>query len=115
MEGEPKLEIPRRSPELSIKLGEKTLVATWYTTSVHIYRAPYSHMNHLRHQEPGEARGLIAFNGGNEAPAMALMQRGYPVTYASEPDDWVLARYMEMEERNLESEIVQLQGGEGTA
>lgn len=108
-----KIEIPRRSPIIKANLGGRAVDLTWYTTQIFIYRAPYSAMNHLRHQEEGEKTGIIAFNGGNEAPAMELLKRGFTVTYASEPTDLVLRQYAEMEQRGLETDLVGLLGGEG--
>ena len=108
-----RIEIPRRSPNVQMDIGGRTLNLCWYNSLIRIYHKPYGHFNHLSVNAPDQDTKGLFFD--SDLQSRILLTHSWPVLYSPEPDDHVLGIINARIDDMIDGGLDRLLGGEGIA
>lgn len=97
--------IPRHSPEVALRIGERALNLTYFNTVVSIYTDPFDIMNNVQHKN-GDDKPLTIFHCDELIDQLAELD--YFINSRPWPSDNVIRLYERFQSQRLEQELEEL-------
>lgn len=105
--------IPRVSPVIKLKMGEKAIDMTYNNTRIYLFPKLYKAMNHVFVvTDPEIPSGYFLWADQNPDLIEQLAAKDYPSTRDPFPSDKDVESYLKHQEAVLEKELSEFKGGE---